>query len=79
MKSIADYGILHWKGDNIDLQAFVDVDWAGDPKLKRPTNGYILKIGNSLVFWNMKRQAIVTLSLVETEYCALMEGTKEVD
>ncbi len=78
MKSIVDHGILYWRGDSIDLQAFVDADWVGDPKLKRPTNGYILKIGNSPVFWNMKRQAIVALSLVETKYCAIMEGTKEV-
>ncbi len=69
---------MYWRGKNIDLKAFVDADWAGDPQLRKSTNGYILKIGNSSVFWNMKRQTIVALSLVEIEYCALIEGTKEV-
>jgi len=71
LKSITDYGILYWRGENIDLKDFVDANWASDPQLRKSTNGYILKIRNSLVFWNMKRQTIVALSLVETKYCAL--------
>jgi hypothetical protein len=55
LKSIANNGILYWKGGNIGLGAFVDADWAGDPKFRMSTNGYILKIGNSLVFWNMNK------------------------
>jgi hypothetical protein len=41
LKGIADYGILYWKRDNIDLEAFVDADWVGDPKFRRSTSGYI--------------------------------------
>jgi len=78
LKGTADYGILYWKRDNIDLEAFVDADWVGDPKFRRSTSGYILKIGNSQMLWNTKRQATITLSLAEIKHCVLMEGTKEV-
>ncbi len=57
----------------------MDVDWVGKLELKRSTNGYILKIKNSLVTSkNGNRQAIIALSLVKVEYYALLEGTKEV-
>ncbi len=76
LKGIIDYGILYWKEDNIDLETFMDVDWAGNLELKRSTNDYIFKIKNSLVAsknWN--RQTIIALSLMDVEYFALMEGT----
>jgi hypothetical protein len=79
LKNIINYGILYQKEGNIHLEAFMDVDWAGKLELKRSTNGYILKIRNSLVASNNGNiQVIVALSSVEAEYYALLEGTKEV-
>jgi hypothetical protein len=67
LKGITYYGILYWKEDNIDFEAFMDVDWANNLELKKSINGYILKIRNSPVAsMNGNKQAIVTLSLVET-------------
>jgi hypothetical protein len=57
----------------------MDVDWACNLKLRRSTNGYILKIRNSLVIsMNGNKQVIVALFSVEAKYHVLMEGTKEV-
>jgi hypothetical protein len=39
---------------------------------------YILKIGNLPMSWCENKQSNVVISLVETKYCALMEGTKYV-
>ncbi len=33
------------------LKSFVDVDWVGDTKFRRLTNGYSMKVGNLLVLW----------------------------
>lgn len=79
LKNIINYGILYKKEGNIHSEAFMDVDWASKLELKRSTNGYILKIKNSLVASkNGNIQVIVALFSVEAEYYALLEGTKEV-
>jgi len=79
LKNITNYGILYRRKDNVDLEVLMDVDWASNLKLKRSINGYIFKIRNSpMASGNGNRQAIVTLSLAEAKYHALMEGTKEV-
>jgi len=56
----------------------VDTNWARDAKLRRLTNGYLLKIGNSLVSWCGRKWSIVALSSDEAKFSTLMENTKEV-
>jgi hypothetical protein len=46
LKGIVDYGIFR-KGNNIELEAFVDIDWVNDIKLKSSSSGYLFKIKNS--------------------------------
>ncbi len=76
-KGITNYGILYWKEDNIDLEAFMDVDWVGNLELKRSINDYILKIKNSpMASKNGNKQVIVTLSSMHAEYFTIMEGTR---
>jgi hypothetical protein len=78
LKCTIDYGIFYKRGGNIELEAFVDVNWASDIEQQRSTSGFIFKIGNSPIPWCEKKQSMVALSLVETEYQALMERTNEV-
>lgn len=78
LKGIADDGRFFRKGNNIELKAFVDTNWAGDTELRRLTNGYLLKIGNSLTPWCGRRQSMVALSSDEPKYHTLMENTKKV-
>jgi hypothetical protein len=66
------------KGNNIDLEAFVDGIWAKDIEIRRSTSGYFLKIENSPMSWCGRRQFMVTLFMNGAEYYALMEGTKKV-
>ncbi len=44
LKGIVDYGILYRRGHNVNLEAFVDSDWASDLESIRSTNGYFFKI-----------------------------------
>jgi hypothetical protein len=32
LKGTIDYRILYRRGHNVDLEAFVEFDWVGDPK-----------------------------------------------
>jgi hypothetical protein len=44
LKSITNYGILYRRKDNIDLKAFMDVDWASNLELKRSINATFSKL-----------------------------------
>ncbi|XP_020987665.1 uncharacterized mitochondrial protein AtMg00810-like [Arachis duranensis] len=45
---------------SLSLQAYSDVDWAGDPTDYRSTTGYCLFLGDSLIFWQAKKQTFTT-------------------
>jgi hypothetical protein len=60
---------MHLRGSSFhDLVAYTDADWAGCPDTRRSTSGFCVFIGDSLVSWSSKRQAIVSRSSVEAEY-----------
>lgn len=50
------------------LTAYSDADWAGCPDTRRSTSGFCVYLGESLVSWSSKRQAIVSQSSAEAEY-----------
>jgi hypothetical protein len=66
LKGTIDYGILYWRGYNIDLEAFVDADWVGDPELGRSTSGYIN--------WELTS----VLEDEETSYCNIVFGGNKI-
>ena len=66
---------LHFS--SLTLQAYSDVDWAGDPIDRRSTTGYYFFLGDSLISWRSKKQTIVTCSNTKGEYRALVAITAE--
>ncbi|CAN6555559.1 unnamed protein product [Malus baccata var. baccata] len=64
------YGI-HFKPGTLFLQAYSDVDWAGDPNDRRSTSSYIVYLSTSLISWASRKQHIVSRSSTEAEYRAL--------
>ena len=70
LKGIVDYGLLYTKGD-LQLSAFCDSDWVGDPDDRHSTFGFAIFLGNSLVSWSAKKQAVISRSSTESEYRSL--------
>ena len=69
--------LFYARGDRDHLSGFTDADWGGDSETRLSVTGYLFKLGHSPITWTSKSQASVSLSSTESEYRALMEGTRE--
>lgn len=77
LKGTRDYGIIFQREAGLNLEAFVDSDYANREDA-RSVGGYVVKLGNGSIAWSSKKQRTVALSTTEAEYIALTEGAKQV-
>ena len=69
---------LHFSShSSLTLQAYSDVDWAGDPTDRRSTTRSCFLLGDSLISWRSKKQTVVARSSIEAEYRGLAATTTE--
>ena len=61
----------------MQVNGFVDSDYAGDIDTRRSQTGYVFQIGGCTVSWKSNLQSIVALSTTEAEYIACTEAIKE--
>ena len=59
--------IVRWTGS----------DWTGDVDSRRSVGGFVFDVTGGYVSWSSKKQVSVATSLVEAEYVALANATKE--
>ena len=71
-----DYKITY-KGKG-EIVAYTDSDFAGDPKDRKSTSGFIILMNNDPICWQSKEQTVVATSTAEAEYIATAECTKKV-
>jgi hypothetical protein len=67
-----DESMMNGKNDLFDqyLEAAVDASFADCDKTCRSTSGFVVWFGGSPIEWECKRQPLVTLSTMESEYVA---------
>ncbi|GJS26881.1 retrotransposon protein, putative, ty1-copia subclass [Tanacetum coccineum] len=65
------------QGKHVDVDGFVDADYAKDPDKGRSITGYVFMVHGCVVSWKATLQHVVALSTTEAEYMALTEAVKE--
>ncbi|KAL6278174.1 hypothetical protein ACE6H2_021775 [Prunus campanulata] len=78
LKGTMHFGISYSRG-TLNLTAFSDADWAGDPNDRRSTTGLVVFLGSNPVSWSSKKQQTVSRSSTEAEYRALSTTSAELD
>ncbi|KAE8254572.1 hypothetical protein A4X13_0g3372 [Tilletia indica] len=58
------------KDEELQMEGFVDSDWAADRDDRRSTSGFVFTIGGGAVSWGSRKQGAVALSTAEAEYIA---------
>ncbi|XP_058754773.1 uncharacterized mitochondrial protein AtMg00810-like [Vicia villosa] len=70
--------LLFPSSSSLELRAYSDADWAGDPTDRKSTTGFCIFLGDSLISWKSKKQDIVSHSSTEAEYRAMASTTTEI-
>ncbi|XP_042491616.1 uncharacterized mitochondrial protein AtMg00810-like [Macadamia integrifolia] len=64
-------GIIFSSHDRLRVEAFTDADWVGSPDDRRSTTSYCTFVGDNIVTWYSKKQAVVAHSSVKAKFRAM--------
>lgn len=71
------YCLKYNKGNNEQLEGFVDSDWASCELDRKSFSGYCFIMSGSVISWQSRKQQTISLSSTEAEYVSLSEGSRE--
>ena len=61
----------------LDLEIYIDADWAGCPTTRKPTSGFNITLLNTTIAFGSRTQATVALSSAESALYAICTGVLE--
>ncbi|XP_056688738.1 uncharacterized mitochondrial protein AtMg00810-like [Spinacia oleracea] len=68
IKGTLDLGLHVYPSTPTRLITYTDADWGGCPDTRRSTFGYCVFLGDNLISWSSKRQAMLSRSSAQAEY-----------
>ncbi len=71
-------GIIYDIKQKMELEAYVNSDYASDKDERKSTTGYMIMLGGGAIQWKSQIQKTVSLSSTEAEYKALSTCVAEV-
>nr|XP_023929876.1 uncharacterized protein LOC112041193 [Quercus suber] len=77
VKGTLYHGLHYSSRYSLELHAYSDVDWAGNPNDRCSITSLCFLLGTSLVLWRSKKQDMVFCSSTEAKYCVLTNTTCE--
>lgn len=78
MKSLLGKSLTLINYNHVQVQCYIDADWAWDITNNRSTWGYFMFIRGNLVTWKSKKQKIVALWSAEAEFWGMVNGIFDV-
>ena len=73
-----EHGLCFGDSDStLTLTGYSDADYAGDPDSRRSTSGFVFTLNGGAVIWASRREPIVALSTMESEYIAASDTCRE--
>ncbi|CAM8913872.1 unnamed protein product [Rhodiola kirilowii] len=72
------HGVFNPSNQALQLSAFCDADWGSCALTRKSVSGYCVLLGNFLISWKNKKQAIVSRSSAEAEYRAMAHACCDV-
>ena len=66
-----------YRHSSLNLGAYSNADWAGNPIYQRSTTSYCFFLSDSLISWHSKKHTVVSRSSTEAEYRALADTASE--
>lgn len=77
LKSSVGKGLMFSKNNHLDIEGYIDANWAGNISDRKSTLGYFTFVGGNLVTWRSKKQKVVALSNAEAEFRGMAKGLCE--
>ena len=71
VKGTLYHGLHDSSQSSLELHAYLNADWTGDPIDRYSITGFCFLLGISFVSWRSKKQDVVSHSSTEVEYRAL--------
>lgn len=68
---------LCYQGNSLDLEGYINPDWAGDVDERHLTSRYAFLLNRRAITWSSKKQTYVPLSSKESEYMACFVMVQE--
>ena len=68
LKGTVDYGLKYKADQKINLEGYVDSDWAGSAIDRKSTSGCYFSMGSGVISWFSRKQSCMALSTTEAEY-----------
>ena len=78
LKGTIDYGLKYDANQKINLECYVDLDWAGSAIDRKNTLGCCFSMGSGVISWFSRRKSCVALSTAEAEYVTACLASCEV-
>ena len=75
LKGTVDYGLKYEVNQKINLEGYVDSDWAGSAIDRKITSGCCFNMGSGVIYWFSRKQSYVALSTIEVEYVTTCSTT----
>ena len=71
LKGTVDYGLKYEVNHNINLEGYVDLDWASSSIDRKSTSRCYFSMGSSVISWFGRMDSCMALSTAEAKYVAI--------